>query len=521
MPDKLIRNITVVGGGTAGWLTALYVKTVMPTKTVTLIESKEIGILGAGEGSTPPLVSLLDVLEIPVSSILKKTGASIKNGVKFTNWHNEGEEDFYYNTFSAQGNLSPYALGIERFAAGNPPMWGMAIAAEDKQVDYDFMAAISEGNKVPFRVRRETAYSADNPIFSFEQMGAFSIHFDARKLADFLAETGKERGIVHIEGEVTDFDQDEDGNVILLNLDHGAGIDTDLVFDCTGFKSFFSKKLKNKWISYKDYLTVNSAMPFFLDMEKPIPSYTEAIAMKHGWTWKIPLQERYGCGYVFDSNYISDEEAKEEIIEWLGYEPEWPREKSFKFEAGHLEEPWKNNVISTGLAAGFIEPLEATSIWLSIVSIARVLGNTESLYREDQRLKDDYNQFVTDINRTTSAFIYLHYMTGRTDTDFWKHYTKENAPESLKVMLDKAEIRNLIFDDIAPHEQFPLDAWLNILIGIRHEPTINNLKEFEFYNFSRSHLKNTYHFYKKTIEQVVDFEAVAHDEFLEKLIEEK
>jgi tryptophan halogenase len=519
MDKRVIRDVTVIGGGTAGWLTALYVKTVMPTKTVTLIESESIGILGAGEGSTPPLIALFDVLEIPVSTLIKETGATVKNSIKFTNWNGGGEEDCYYNTFTPYGNLSPYHLSIERFAAGNPPLWGMAVAAGDTQIEYDFMSAISELNKVPFRVKKDESFSPDNPIYQYEQMAAFSIHFDARKLADTLKDIASERGIIHIEGEVVDFTEDEYGDVNLIKLAHGAEIRTDFIFDCSGFRSFFNKKFETEWISYKDHLTVDSAMPFFLEMEKPIPPYTEATAMKYGWTWKIPLQERYGCGYVFDSNYISDKEAKEEIIEWLGYEPEWPREKSFKFEAGCYAETWRKNVISTGLAAGFLEPLEATSIWSSIISIARVLGNTESLYKRDEKVRQDYNKYVATINERIAGFVYLHYTGGRTDTDFWKHYTKENAPEYLKRMLDIAETRNFIFEDIAPEDQFPLDSWHNILLGIKNPHVLENLKEFEFYNFSRSYLKNGYHFFKKTIEQVAEFESVSHDEFLEKLSE--
>lgn len=521
MPAKNIKNVTIIGGGTTGWLTALYAKTVMPTKTITLIESEDIGIIGVGEGSTPPLVSLLDILEIPVSRLIKEASTTLKNGIKFTNWNNEGEDDFYYNSFSANGNLSPYSLSIERFAAGNPPLWGAAMASEDKQVDYDYMAAISEVGKVPFRVKQDQSYSTDNPIFQFEQMGAFSIHFDAKKLVEVLSDIGKERGIIHIEGEVIDFKEDADGNVSSLELAHGAEIQTDFIFDCSGFNSFFKDKFDGEWISSGEKLTVNSAIPFFLEMDEIVPPYTEAIAMKYGWVWKIPLQDRYGCGYVFDSNHITEEEARKEVTDWLGYEPEWPRKKALTFNSGYLKEPWKKNVVSTGLAASFIEPLEATAIWLSMVSIARILGNTEVLYRDDQRLRDDYNENFRKIQETAIAFIYAHYVTGRTDTEFWKHYTKDNAPEMLKSKLDTVEIRNLLYEDIAPEAQFTIDVWNNILIGIRYPHVVDNLKEFEFYNFSRSHLKNSYHFYKKTIEEVTEFESVTHNMFLEKLIEKE
>lgn len=517
MDRRTIRNITIVGGGTAGWLAALYAKTTMPTKVVTLVESKSIPTIGAGEGTTPPFVGLLDVLEIPVSRFVRETGSTIKNGIKFTNWNNGGDKDVFYNSFSAFGNLSPFALSIERYAAGTVPLYGFSVANGDDQQIYDFSAAISKENKVPFRVKTNESYSIENPIFQYEQMGSFALHFDSSKIVKVLKEIALERGIIHIEGDVVDFEENEKGEISKLTLEHGAGIDTDFIFDCSGMGSFFTEKFDSEFVSHKEYLTVNSAMPFFIDMETPIAPYTEAIAMKYGWVWKIPLQDQYRCGYVFDSNYISNEEARQEIIDYLGYEPEWPREDSIKFEAGYLKKPWQKNVISVGLSAGFIEPLEATSIWVAILSLARVLGNSEGLYKIDDRLRDDYNSYSEKLHSKVASFIYLHYMSGRDDTDFWKHYTRENAPEYLDKMLNIVETRNLVFEDIAPDDLFTIDAWFNILLGIKNEFVIQNLKDFEFYNFARSHLSNNYHFYKDTIKHVTEFEAVNHDDFLEAL----
>jgi tryptophan halogenase len=352
-------------------------------------------------------------------------------------------------------------------------------------------------------------------------MGAFSIHFDARKLVEVLSEIAKERGIIHIEGEVIDFTEDEHGDVATLKLAHGAEIQTDFIFDCSGFKSFFKEKFDSEWVSHSEHLTVDSAIPFFLEMDDEVPAYTEAIAMDHGWIWKIPLQDRYGCGYVYNSEFISEEDAKEEIVSFLGYEPKWPRDHGLKFQSGYVKEPWKKNVVLAGLASSFIEPLEATSIWLSIINAARILGNTEVMYKRDSRLQDDYNKISQSMQKAVAGFIYLHYMTGRKDTPFWKHYTKENAPKYLQDMLDIAEVRNLIFEDIAPEAQWSLESWYNILVGIKHEGTMKNLKDFEFYNFSRSYIKNAYHFYKKTVESVANNESITHNEFLEKLNEKE
>lgn len=518
MSNRNIENLTVVGGGTAGWLTALYAKVVLPTKQITLIESPNIGILGAGEGTVPPILQFLDMLEIPVSRLVKEAGATIKNGVKFTNWNNGGDSDVFYNSFVANGNLSEYSIQIERYASGTPLVYAAAVAGNDKNVEWNYMAAISSMKKIPFRERE--MYDPDaNPILRYESMGRFAIHFDAIRLAKLLKEIALERGIVYIEGDVIGTTEDEHGDVNQLQLEHGAGIDTDFVFDCTGFNSIFAEKFDNKWISYSDYLTVNAAMPFSLDIEEPTPPYTEAIAMKYGWVWKIPLEGRYGCGYVYDANYLTEDEARQEIIDYLGYEPTWPRKTAIRFESGYREEPWKKNIITVGLSSAFIEPLEATSIWASFGALSRLFGNIESIYKRDKRVVDDYNNISKLIHDDVLKYIYFHYMSEKEDTDFWRHYTRENAPENLKVMLDYLDYRNFRVEDFGNQDQYPLDAYYNIGLGIKYQPMIDKLKELEFYFFARTQIIQGYNYYKKTIENVSLTESVEHDDFLKYLRE--
>jgi len=275
-------------------------------------------------------------------------------------------------------------------------------------------------------------------------------------------------------------------------------------------------------VSAKDHLTVNAAMPFFLDIESPIPPYTEAVAMKYGWMWKIPLQSRYGCGYVFNSNMIDDAQAREEIIDYLGYEPEWPREKSFSWEPGYLSEPWKKNVFTIGLSAGFVEPLEATSIWSTVIDwSSALLGNVELMYTKDQSIIDDFNNFWRKNQEEVIGFIYAHYMSGRTDTEFWEHYTYENAPASSKRYLDINNKRAFILNDFIDHNFFEIDSWSYILLGLKNKKFIEHHKLFEFYNFTRTFMEQRYTSFKKLIQYVADNEAITHDEFLEKMNEKQ
>ncbi len=516
-----IRDVTILGGGTAGWLVALYAKTVLPTKKITVIESDSIGILGAGEGSTPQLISFLDILQIPVSKLVKEADVTLKNGIKFTNWNNGGKSDWFYHPFVGYGNCAASELSLERYVAGTPAIFSQVSKEEERQDEWCFITRLCEQNKVPMKSIRDQMYSVDNPIFQFEKMGSFSLHFNAKKLASVLAEIGQDRGIVRVEGVVEDYTTDDEGYVTSLKLENGESVKTDFIFDCSGFKSFFSKKFNTKWISAKDHLTVNSAMPFFIDMDVNIPPYTEAVAMKYGWMWIIPLQSRYGCGYVFNSDMIDDEQAKQEIIDFLGYEPEWPREKSFAWEPGYLEEPWKKNVYTAGLSAGFVEPLEATSIWTTIIDwTSAILGNTELMYIKDQGVIDDFNASWRKNQEEVIGFIYAHYMSGRTDTEFWKHYTYENAPAKAKQYLDINNKRAFVVNDFIDHAFFEIDSWSYILLGIRNEKFVENHRLFEFYNFTRPFMDQRYVSFKKLIQSVADFEAISHEEFLEKMKEQ-
>lgn len=517
-----IKDITIVGGGTAGWLTALYVKTVFPTKKISLIESDKIGILGAGEGSTPPLISFLDILQIPVSRLVKDAGVTIKNGIKFTNWHNGGESDFYYHPFAGYGNCAAPEISLERLVMGTPAIFTMAAKHQEPQTEWCFVTRMSEQNKVGFKPIRDQYYSAENPIYQFEKMSSFSLHFDARKLAAVLSEIGQERGIKRVEGIVSDTDTDADGFVTSLKLDSGEDIPTDFVFDCTGFKSFFAKKFESKWVSASKHLTVNAAMPFFLEPTDELPPYTESIAMKYGWMWKIPLQERYGCGYVFNSDMIDDEEAKAEIVEWLGYEPEWPREKSFSWDPGYLEEPWTKNVITAGLSAGFVEPLEATSIWTTVVSwLGLILGNPELLHKNTPEIREEFNKWWRNSQEEVIGFVYYHYMGGRTDTEFWTHYTEENAPKNAKKFLDINRRRSFLLEDFDFEEYFEIDSWSYIFLGHKDKDFIENNNITDFYSFTRSFVDQRYDGFKKLIQNVADYESLEHREFLDVLKKEQ
>lgn len=506
----MIKKIVVVGGGTAGWLTALKAKRSYPDLDISVIESKEIGILGAGEGSTPYLVDFFDHLNIPISDLIKNCDATIKNGIKFTNWNNDG--DFYYHGFSATDRALGFDAIFDRYLSNSPLM--MASIAKNNSVrEIDFTEKISESKRVPFIFKSK---SDKDPLLDYQKVSNISIHFNATKLANRLKEIGIERGINLIEGTISHVSLDQNNNVNSLTLENNEKIMCDFVFDCSGFHRLIIGKIYNaKWKSYKDFLPVDSAVPFFIEMTDKIPSYTEAIAMKYGWMWKIPLQTRFGCGYVYDSSLISEAEAIQEIEEFLGYEPTYPRKDKggFKFNAGCYEEPWTNNCVAVGLAANFIEPLEATSVWVSIVQLTQIFFNPEWILGNSDKLREEFNKNIIKMNNDISNFIYFHYMTLRKDTTFWQKFSYENAPQYLKNKLDlwKHRLPNKFDSD----EHWTANSWT--FVGAAHE-TINK-------NVAKSYIDNSKD-YQKGVEMYDYFvnyqnykvsECMDHREFLESL----
>jgi tryptophan halogenase len=464
-----MKNIVIVGGGTAGWITALMLKRKDPGINVTLIESEEIGILGAGEGTTPIFVETMDWLGISLSEFIEKTGCTFKNGIKFTNWTPEG--NYYYHNFgSSVPIISPNTKNsFNQTFNQNSLYYSMTAYNTIKNEESDYSSMINENNKVPF------VYIGDkemhNPIYNYDQLAYFSIHFDARKVANFLKEKALDRGIKRIEGRVVDINENKDGNISSLILENSLKVNTDFVFDCSGLsKMFIGKHFNSEWKDLSSKLTTNAAIPFFLPKEKSenLPPYTESIAMKYGWVWKIPLQHRYGCGYVYNSNLVSYDNAKKELDEYLGFSVESPR--SFNFNAGYYKTPWVKNCISIGLSSGFLEPLEATSIWTSIYFLHILLSDMSQLFDNSQNTLDYYNSRFCRWFEETADFIFLHYMGKRDDTDFWKHYNdKNNIPESIKEIFERWEFSIPTFNEfgsITDDRGFGLPNWFEVSYGL-------------------------------------------------------
>ena len=449
-------KFVIVGGGTAGWLTALYVKRYYPASPVTVIASSEIGILGAGEGTTPHFINFLKEVNIDLPSVVKASKGTLKSAIKFVNWNGDGKH--YYHPFSQQ-DLEHTQLGTIWSTAS---LLDLEKIAHGQSIDELILAAhASENFLSPFRY--DTTMSQ-----GIKAVTDVALHFDANLLADYLKEVAIGRGILHIDDKVRTFVTDTNNDITQIVLDQGQLVDTDFVFDCSGFhRLIIGDYFKSKWNSYKDSLPVDKAIPFFIpnNIDEVIPA-TQAVAMPHGWMWKIPVQGRYGCGYVFDSDFISPDQAKQEIDQLMGIEVDSPR--TFNFDPGTYQNTWINNCVAIGLSSGFVEPLEATSIWVSINSLRYWLESISAITDDNRLARTKYNHKVKAINDAVLEFLHFHYLTKRSDTEFWKTFKSRNTSSTnIQGLLD--EVTHTIpgpeyFKHF--HDYFPYQSWHYVANGI-------------------------------------------------------
>jgi tryptophan halogenase len=318
-----MKNIVIIGGGTAGWLTALMVNKFWNDSNVTVIESSKIGILGAGEGGTSNFGKILSILEINQKDFFEKTGSSLKNALQLINWNGDGRVVLHPFTGEQSSQLS--------------------------------------------------------------LIKTYAYHFDAKLVSKYFKEIALKRGVNWIDGEITKINNTNE-TINTLELLDGKIINLDFVFDCSGFARLITGGIHNEeWIDYSEYLLANKAFGFFLPQTNIITdktiTQTKVEAMNAGWMFEIPLQHRLGCGYVFNDKYISVEDAKLEIQERLGTEIQI--QKIFDFKPGTYKRSWIGNSISIGLSYSFIEPLEATALMTTIMQLKRLsdVGFDES-YRD-------------------------------------------------------------------------------------------------------------------------------------------
>lgn len=394
-------KIVIVGGGTAGWITATMLKKYTNFSDITLIESTKVGIIGAGEGSTGTLPWLIrDTWKdgsVNEMDFLKKTKGTLKLGIKLKNW--KGDGGYIYSPFYGSPTDAHY---VDSATLGSILKYGRA--------DYSSIFSwLMDSNTTTFKKDFSGRYVSALPHHSY--------HFDGHEVGKFFKEWCINRGVKWIDSEVTDVNFVND-DVKSISLSNKAVIDGDLFFDCSGFSRVLMSKTNNKWISYSEHLPTNSAIPFSLPISaKDVKFETLAETMNAGWMWKIPLQNRYGCGYVYSDKFQTYEESLDEIRTKFGKDIE--PIKHIKFDAGRYENTWHKNIIAVGLSSHFLEPLQATSIHISIASLGNLLFHYLKGDFNDYD-KSEYNKSINHFIDDYKDFIQMHYFAGRNDTPFWK-----------------------------------------------------------------------------------------------------
>jgi tryptophan halogenase len=428
-------NICIIGGGTAGWLAAFMLAQLDSVKTINIIESDKIDIIGTGEGSTGIFSSIVE--RIGAEKFMKNTNSTYKLGIQHRDWY---KKDITYN-----GPIDSPA---------NPPnecidVYKKLLKNNDDISKVHINSYLMNNNYSPFINIQGT---------QLKIAGSVAYHFDGHEvgktLKDYLLKVDPK--ITCTVDTINHASVDDHGNILNLTGELN-NYNADLYIDCTGFRRLLNDYIKEDWISYKDYLAVDTAIPFLLDAKDM--KYTVAQAMDNGWMWQIPKKDKLGCGYNFSSKFCTEEDAIREVEEFLGQKIN--PIKVIKYNVGSLKNVYSKNVMFLGLSANFLEPLEATSIHTTI----------EQLYRfaeviEGNKTREQFNDEISELMEDMRDFIALHYRVQRDDTAFWKSEKNRTfISNKLKKQLDHFSNGEIVsvYKNIGIPLMIPIAYGLNLI----------------------------------------------------------
>lgn len=438
-------RVVILGGGTAGWMTAAaLVNQLGHACDVRLIESQEIGIVGVGEATLPHIRFFVESLGLDEAEFMKATHATFKLGIDFHDFGRIGSHYLHpFGSFGAPLNevaFHHYWLRLHAEGRGGA-LWDTSIC--------NVMAA---SNKFAPPAPGSALYN-------------YAYQFDATLFAPYLRDYSTARGAIRTEGKVVEVEQDgESGNVTALKLEDGERVEGDLFVDCSGFRALLiGQTLKEEWEDWSPWLLCDRAVAMPCEAEsEALRPYTGVHAMAAGWRWRIPLQHRVGNGYVYSSGHISDEDAAAALADALEGAP-MAAPRILKFRAGRRKRSWSKNVVAVGLASGFLEPLESTSIYLVQGAIAQLIELFPiGPVRDADR--DEFNRVTDTEYDRIRDFLILHYnATERDDSDFWNHVRTMDVPDSLheKMALWRRSAR------VAKYSQglFFEPSWVAVYVG--------------------------------------------------------
>ena len=482
-----VKRVVIVGGGTSGWMAAAAISKLLGQQLeIILIESDEIGTIGVGEATIPTMLSFHRLLEINEKDFLRATNGTFKLGISFENWGGLGEK--YIHSFGKTGK--------EFWAGEFHHFWLKGIERGIDTSFGDYCLELQAAKAGKFAIN-------DKPWINY------AYHIDAAAYAKFLRVFSEGFGVKRIEGMLENVNLDaESGNIESVQLRSGEIIAGDLFIDCSGFRGLLIEQaLHTGYEDWSHWLPSDSAVAVQTESVSAPPPFTRSIAHESGWQWRIPLQHRVGNGFVYCSRYISDNDAKQLLMDNIEGQP-LTEPKVIKYRTGRRLKGWNKNCIALGLASGFVEPLESTSIHLVSSGLIRLLRlfPFEGL---NQVTIDEYNRQSSQEIECVRDFIVLHYhATQRNDSPFWRHCRSMPIPASLSHRIKLFKETGRIF--IAADELFRVDSWTQVMIGQgivpeRHHPVFNEMSDEELNKFLTG--------YRESIERFVGT-LPSHEDFL-------
>ncbi|MFT4074420.1 MAG: tryptophan 7-halogenase [Asticcacaulis sp.] len=423
MTSQIPRRIVILGGGTAGWMLAASLTRAFKPQyaTVRLIESGDISIVGVGESTLPQVRDFNEFLGLDEAEFMRETNATFKLAIEFRDWAREG--DCYFHPFGVHGHA------IQGIPFLHCWLRAKAHGHHFNIDDFSYPSVASREQKFEF---------PSKDMSSIRSTYSYAYHFDAYLYAAYLRRWSEKRGLKRTEGTVVDVNlRAEDGFIQSLTLASGEVIEGDLFIDCSGFRGvLINQALKMEWEDWQTWLPCDRAWALSNDLDADSTATTRCTAREAGWQWRIPLQKRIGAGYVFSSRFTTEERAREVLLGNLDG-PAQGEPRLIRFQSGRRKKSWHKNCIALGLASGFLEPLESTSIYMSQIAVNFLM----SLFPGqpiNPVLAEEYNRLV-DIEYTrVRDFLILHYhASGNRDGELWRHVQTMQLPDSL---LDKLEI---------------------------------------------------------------------------------
>ena len=491
MTKNVIKDVVIVGGGTAGWISAAVIKRLLGTTvSVNLVESEDIGSVGVGEATIPPINLLNNMLGIDEKEFLRETKATMKLAIRFENWRVNGEQ--YYHTFGAPGKSFAFCHFHHYFKRAQQ------LGLKDSLWDYDL-------NYLACKAGKFAHIKSPDPIIEMP----YAYHFDASLYARFLRKKCEQMGVVRTEGVVTGVQQHPvSGFIDSVTLKDGKRISGDLFIDCSGFRGLLTQQTLNTgYEDWSHWLPCDRAVAMPSERHEITSPFTRSIAHTAGWQWRIPLQHRNGNGLVYSSHHYSDEQALDLLSNNLDTAP-LADPNFIHFRTGRRRKQWNKNVVAIGLSSGFLEPLESTSIHLIQSAVVRLVHLFPHAGIKQKQVEEYNKQSQIEFEQIRD-FIILHYhVNERTDSQFWKDMKYMEVPDSLAHKIELFRTSGNLFRE--QNDLFLESSWLQVLVGQGvkpgdYHPLANGMSEEKLFEL----LANI----KKIKNEPVD-KLASHDDFL-------